>query len=61
MKSLIDDLGDLYVPFMVITSYDLPSEAKGRAYYCILDKDLDQPRYVKPRSMSWRIKVLGHQ
>ncbi len=61
MKSLISDLGDLYVPFMVTTSYDLTSEIKGRAYYCILDRDLDQPRYVKPRSMSWRIKVLGHQ
>ena len=60
MKTIVNSLGDLYKPFMVSTSYDLTSETKGNAYYCILDKNLAQPKYTNPTVMSWQIKVLGY-
>ena len=46
--------------FMVCTSYDLTVEDNTAAYYCIVDKKLDQPKFVDIQSMTWTIKALGY-
>ena len=46
--------------FMVCTSYDLTVESNTAAYYCIVDKKLDQPKFIDSTNMTWTIKALGY-
>ena len=46
--------------FMVCTSYDLTVETLTRAYYCVTDGALSQPRFADTTNLQWTIKALGY-
>jgi len=62
MKTLVNGIyaGITERPFFFTSSYDTASEDQPVAYYCIVDKQLDRPKYEDELNMSWNIKALGY-